>query len=99
MSAFFTYSKWNLDDYNKQGFIDGVSGGKLKLHYRGRSQNAFSAVPVEHAKWFAGIISQLSDEQLRQAFRAGAGTPEEIEGFTRRVRQKIDELKSAVARQ
>ncbi|HKQ74186.1 MAG TPA: hypothetical protein VJ810_10840, partial [Blastocatellia bacterium] len=29
MSAIFTFSKWNLDDYNRQGFIDGVSGDRL----------------------------------------------------------------------
>jgi hypothetical protein len=96
MSAIFTFSKWNLDDYNKQGFIDGVSGGRLKLHYRGRSQGLFKSVPVEHAKWFAGIIDQFTDDQFRDAFRAGEGTPEEVEGFTRRLRQKINELKTAV---
>lgn len=95
MSAIFTFSKWNLDDYNKQGFIDGVSVGRLKLHYRGRSQSLFKSVPIEHARWFAGIVGQLTDDQLRDAFRAAEGTPAEIEGFTRRLRQKINELKVA----
>jgi hypothetical protein len=53
-------------------------------------------VPVEHAKWFAGIIGQFTDDQFRDAFRAGQGTPDEVEGFTRRLRQKINELKAAV---
>src|SRR5262245_37841656 len=96
MSAIFTFSKWNLDDYNRQGFIDGVSGGRLKLHYRGRSQSLFKSVPVEHARWFAGIIGQIRDDQLREAFRAAEGAPAEIEGFTKRLRQKINELKVAV---
>ncbi len=96
MSGFVTYSKWNLEDYNRQAFLDGVSGGKLKLHYRGRSAGSIRAVPVEHAKWFAGIVGQLTDAQLRDAFKAGAGTSSEIEGFTRRVRAKINELKAAV---
>src|SRR5262249_23580604 len=86
MSAIFTFSKWNLDDYNKQGFIDGVSGGRLKLHYRGRSQSLFKSVPVEHARWFAGIVGQLRDDQLREAFRAAGGSQAEIEGFTNRLR-------------
>lgn len=96
MSGFVTYSKWNLEDYNRQAFLEGVSGGKLKLHYRGRSAGSIRAVPVEHAKWFAGIVGQLTDAQLRDAFKAGAGTSSEIEGFTRRVRAKINELKAAV---
>ena len=96
MSALFTYSKWNLADYNRQGFIDGVSSNRLKLHYRGRSQGAFRDVPLDHARWFAGVIGRLTDVQLREAFRAGAGTPQEIEGFTARLRQKINELRTAV---
>ncbi len=96
MSAIFTFSKWNLDDYNRQGFIDGVSAGRLKLHYRGRSQSLFKSVPVEHARWFAGIISQFSDNQFRDAFRAAEGSATEVEGFTKRLRQKINELKMAV---
>jgi hypothetical protein len=96
MSAIFLFSKWNLDDYNKQGFIDGVSGGRLKLHYRGRSQSLFRSVPVEHAKWFAGIVDRLTDDQFRDAFRAAGGSPVEIDGFTKRLRQKINELKAAV---
>jgi len=70
--------------------------GRLKLHYRGRSQSLFRSVPVEHAKWFAGIVGQLTDDQLRDAFRAGEATPREVEGFTRRLRQKINQLKEAV---
>jgi hypothetical protein len=95
MSVVF-FSKWDLDDYNKQAFIEGVSGGRLNLHYKGRSAGLFKSVPVEHARWFAGIFGQFSDDQFRDAFRAGDGTPAEVEGFTRRLRQKINELKAAV---
>jgi hypothetical protein len=95
-SAIFTFSKWDLDEYAKQGFIDGVSGDRLKLHYRGKSQSLFKSVPIEHARWFAGIIGQLTDDQLRDAFRAGEATQQEVEGFTMRLRQKINELKAAV---
>jgi hypothetical protein len=52
-------------------------------------------VPVEHAKWFAGVVGQLSDEQLRDAFRAAGATDEEVNGFAARLRQKINELKAA----
>ena len=55
-------------------------------------------VPVDHAKWFASIVGQLSDEQLRDAFRAAGATDEEVNGFAARLRQKINELKTAVNR-
>ena len=55
-----------------------------------------SGIPVEHARWFAGMVGKLSDEQIRQAFRAAGATDAEVSGFSARLRQKIEELKRAV---
>jgi hypothetical protein len=98
MGGFTSHSKWDLNEYNKQAFLDGTSGGHLKLHYSGKMGSSLKSIPMEHARWFAGIIGQLSDDQLRDAFRAAGATPNEVEGFSRRLRQKINELKSAVGR-
>lgn len=98
MGGFTSHTKWDLGEYNKQAFLDGASGGQLKLHYSGKMGSSLKTIPIEHARWFAGIIGQLSDDQLRDAFRAAGASPNEIEGFSRRMRQKINELKSAVGR-
>jgi hypothetical protein len=90
----FSHSKWNLDQFAKQGFIDSVSGNIVKLHYSGK-MSAAARVPLDHARWFAGIIGKLTDDQLRQAFKAAGATPAEIEGFTLQMRRKINELKGA----
>ncbi|MFY9611853.1 MAG: hypothetical protein WAU45_24970 [Blastocatellia bacterium] len=89
-----SHTKWDLDDFAKQRFIDGVSGNTLKLHYSGKMSGGRS-VPLEHGRWFAGIIGQLTDDQLRQAFKAAGATQAETEGFTRQLRRKINELRSA----
>ncbi len=96
--GYFSHTKWSLKDFTSQAFISGVSGSTLRLHYTGKMGSALKAVPVEHAKWFAGIVGQLTDEQLRDAFKAAGATPEEINGFSARIRQKINELKAAVNR-
>ncbi len=98
MGGFTSHSKWDLDDYNKQAFLDGVSGGQIKLHYSGKMSSSLKTIPIEHARWFAGIIGQLTDAQIRDAFKAAGATSAEVEGFSRRIRQKINELKSAVGR-
>ncbi|HMV48018.1 MAG TPA: hypothetical protein PLD20_01410 [Blastocatellia bacterium] len=98
MGGFTSHTKWDLNEYNKQAFLDGTSGGQLKLHYSGKMGSSLKSVPIEHARWFAGIIGQLSDDQLRDAFRAAGASPNEVEGFSRRLRQKINELKSAVGK-
>jgi hypothetical protein len=93
--GYFSHTKWDLKDFSKQAFIDRVSGGRVQLHYTGKMGSALKAVPVEHAKWFAGIVGQLSDDQIRDAFRAAGATDAEASGFTSKLRQKIDELKTA----
>ncbi len=98
MGGVFSHSKWDLDAYRKQGFLDGVSGSTLKLSYSGKGGRILGAVPVEHAKWFANMASQLTDDQLRQAFRAAGADQTETSGFVTRIREKINELKSAVGR-
>lgn len=46
----------------------------------------------KHAIWIGQYLTQLSDEQLHDAFRAGGFSPQEIEGFSRKVQKKINEL-------
>ncbi len=98
MGGFLSHSKWDVDAYNKQDFIDGVSGNQLRLHYSGKGGSLMKSVPLDHARWFASVVSQLSDEQLRQAFRAAGADESEMRGFTTRIRSKITELKAATSR-
>jgi len=98
MGNFMSHTKWDLADYQKQAFLDGVSKGQLKLHYSGKMSSTLKYVPMEHARWFAGIIGQLTDAQIQDAFKTAGATSAEVEGFSRRVRQKINELKSAAGR-
>jgi len=96
MGGAFSHSKWDLDAYRKQSFIDGVSGNMVRLSYSGKGGRILAAVPVEHARWFCDVVGKLSDDQLREAFRAAGASQTETSGFTTRIREKINELKSAV---
>ena len=87
-------SKWNLEDFKKEEFIEKVEDGQIDLDFEG--QGGINKVPIEHARWFYGLISQLTDEQLRAAFRAAGATDAEIDGFSAKVREKITELQKAV---
>lgn len=91
----FSHSKWDLDQFAKQAFVDGLRANILKLHYSGK-MSAAASVPLDHARWFAGILGQLTDDQLRQAFKAAGASPAEVEGFTAQLRRKINELKGAI---
>jgi hypothetical protein len=87
-------SKWNLEDFRKEEFIEHVKDGQVDLDNEGYGD--FNKVPLEHARWFARLASQLTDDQLRAALRASGASDEEIAGFSARLREKINELQKAV---
>jgi hypothetical protein len=89
------HSKWNLEHFRQEGFITKVSGDQLHLAYDGYDPD-FDRVPMEHARWFAGLISQLTPAQLRRAFEAAGAPPELVDGFSAKLAEKIAALKTAV---
>jgi hypothetical protein len=91
------HSKWILNDFRKERFLGSVSGGTLSLEYSGRGHD-ISRVPLEHARWFAGLVSQLTEAQLRKAFEAGGATPQEVDGFTAKIAEKIAALRTVAGR-
>jgi hypothetical protein len=87
-------SRWNLEDFQKGPFLKEVKDGKLKLRYTGVAM--IDDVPLEHARWFSGLASQLTEAQVRRAFEAAGATEVEVAGYSARVLQKIAELRRAV---
>lgn len=49
-------------------------------------------IPRADVRWMASLLSQLSPEQIRDAFRAGGYTPEQVEAFATVVQNRIAEL-------
>jgi hypothetical protein len=73
-------------------FVRGVKNGKVEFDYHGKNQNLLKDITVEQAKWIGSILSQLSDQQISDAFRAANYSPDEIQSLTRVVRARINEL-------
>jgi hypothetical protein len=63
-------------------------------YYRGevKKEAAMRGIPVEHAAWIGSLLSQLGDEQLRDAFRAAAYSEAVTEGYVRALRERIGQL-------
>lgn len=49
-------------------------------------------IPRADAKWLGQRLSQLSVEQIRDCFRAGGYSPDEVEGYSRIIQDRIAEL-------
>ena len=90
-----SHSKWNLEDYKAEGFVEKVADGELHLDYDG-IEPGVDRVPLEHARWFASVLAQLTPEQIRRAFEAAGASRQEIDGYSKRMMEKIAELQAAV---
>ena len=62
--------------------------------YRERSQmeKITKQIPRGDAVWLGRRLAQLSEEQLKDAFRAGGYTPEQVGELAKAVKQRIAEL-------
>ena len=89
-------TKWNLQDYIAEDFIEGVKDGKLHHDYEGYQSKKLGEVPLDHARWFTSLATQLTPAQLRAAFESAGATPEQVDGYTKRLSAKIAELARTV---
>ena len=85
-----------MKDYIAEDFIERVQDGALHLDYEGFESKGLGEVPLEHARWFAGLVAQLTPAQLRAAFEAAGASPQEVDGYSTRLAAKIAELQKAV---
>ncbi len=73
-------------------FITGVEHGLVRFDYKGKNKHLISDITAAQAKWLGSILSQLTDQQISDAFRAANYSPEQIEALTRIVKARINEL-------
>jgi hypothetical protein len=90
--GFFSRSRNKPTDYVKADFIKSVNGNTVDFHYNGKNKKLFDDLTVEDTKWITTWLSRLSDEQIKDAFRAANYTPEEVEWLAGEVRERIDAL-------
>ena len=68
------------------GLIAKQYGMRKGLDWIGRN------VPREDARWMGSLLSQLSHQQLVDAFRAGQFPPDQIDAYVDIVESRIHEL-------
>ena len=90
----FTRSRNNPEKYAKSEFFQKVKGNRVVLHFGGKNSGLMKDISVNDAQWIGGLLSQLSDQQLRDAFRAANYRPDQINLLARTVRERTNELLS-----
>src|SRR6266404_6086692 len=87
-----THNRNRPDEYVKTKFIKTVEGGNILFDFHATHDKMLDNVTVAQAKWIGQILSQLSDKQLGDAFRAANYSAEDVDILARTVRARIDEL-------
>jgi hypothetical protein len=56
-------------------------------------EKAMRGIPIAHARWIGSLLAQLSDEQLRDAFRAANYSDGVRESYVSALRERINQLR------
>ena len=59
---------------------------------RGRMEEITKHIPLADARWLGQRLASLSADQIQDCFRAAGYTPEEVDGYTKAVQNRIAEL-------
>ncbi len=89
-----TRSRNNPEKYAKSNFFEKVKGDRVVLHFGGKNRGLMKDIRVDDALWIGRLLSQLSDQQLRDAFRAANYTPGQVSLLASEVRERTNELVS-----
>ena len=83
------------EHYVKSEFVKGIEeDGNLDMAYKGNFRSLFDDIKPDEGRWLAGLLKQLSDQQIREAFRAANYSPTEVEMLAKAVKSKIRELEN-----
>jgi hypothetical protein len=82
----------NPDEFVKARLLDGVKDGHLDFHFSVKRSNLFKDITVDDAQWLSAWLARLSDQQIRDAFRAANYSPDEVRMLASGLRERINEL-------
>jgi hypothetical protein len=76
--------------FERRPFIVGVRGGFVQFDYRGWHQELVrNTITPDDVAWASGLLSQLTDRQWRDAFRAGGHPPAVADRFIRKLQASV----------
>jgi hypothetical protein len=81
----------DVDVFEQTPFIKGVHDGYVRFEYKGRHKALFQRITPADVRWICERLSQLSDRQMQDAFRAAGYPKVTADRFIRRLEQKIAE--------
>ncbi|HET6854046.1 MAG TPA: hypothetical protein VFH46_17205 [Pyrinomonadaceae bacterium] len=90
--GFFARSRNEPSDYEKAVFIKKVNGDVIDFNYSGKNQKLFEGLTVADARWLSNLLKRLSDDQIKDAFRAANYSTEEVDQLAGAFKERINAL-------
>jgi hypothetical protein len=87
-----TRSRNNPEKFAKSKFVEKVKGDRVVLHFGGKNSGLMKNITVRDAQWISRLLAQLSDQQIRDAFRAANYRQDQINVLARTVRARTNQL-------
>ena len=85
-------TKNKIEDFEKQGFIDGTRNGVVHFDDKGRRhRDLYENISVEDVRWTCERLGRLTPQQWRDVFRTAGYEDATAERFIRRLQAKVDE--------
>jgi hypothetical protein len=83
------------DHFVKSEFVKGIEeDGHIDFAYKAKGKGLFDDITPAEGQWIANLLSQLSERQIRDAFRAANYSSREVTMLTRAIRNRINALKN-----
>lgn len=82
-------------DYDTTPKKMGMFASLFKPSYRSsqeKKERVMQNISVENAKWIGSLLTELTDEQLRDAFRSANYDKQTMDGFVAVIRERINQL-------
>ena len=88
----FAPRKGHLEMFEQHPFILGVNNGHVNFAYNGwYSKFVRNRITPEDVMWTSNLLAQLTDQQWRDAFRAGGFEPAVADRLIRKLREKVEQ--------
>jgi len=82
--------------WNASSFIKGVRNGRIILYTTGiKNRGLYKDITIAQGRWLYNLLSQLRDDQLRDAFRSANYSSAEVDVLTAAAKRRIEELERA----
>jgi hypothetical protein len=85
-------TKNDVEDFEKQGFVDGARNGIVHFDDKGRRhRDLYQNISVEDVRWTCERLARLTPNQWQDTFRTAGYDEPTASRFIRRLQTKVDE--------